>query len=116
MNPRELVERSKRLCTSWPPGVGDGQRGLPLGTQKPRRRDAASQERGLALAGGTGQLLFQPPGGKDHGAQRSGSRPLNGVLALRRGREEPKAVDPNQISHDQISHVHAEAIWCILAN
>ena len=25
--------------------------------------------------------------GKDHGAQRSGSRPLNGVLALRCGRD-----------------------------
>src|SRR5450759_4823081 len=115
MNQRELVETALHVLAAWRwlrparPAVGDAEAAAP--------GRCITRARGLALAGGTGQLLFQPPGGKDHGAQRSGSRPLNGVLALRRGREEPKAEDQNQISHkNQISHVHAEAIWCILAN
>jgi len=54
-----------------------------VGSRTPRSWAAPRQGTGTVLAGATGRGTFPPPGGKDHGAQRSGPRPGNEVFALR---------------------------------
>src|SRR5450759_5232340 len=102
MNQRELVETALHVLAAWRwlrparPAVGDAEAAAP--------GRCITRARGLALAGGTGQLLFQPPGGKDHGAQRSGSRPLNGVLALRCGRDtQTRGPEPERTTRSHTS-------------